>query len=88
LTQIIGCTVNGIIYKKGLPCLVASKKGESGKFNIYMNPSIKPKLNEPVGKEMLLVEGDFLVQDENIFSPSLIVVWNEDGLEDHQLRFE
>jgi hypothetical protein len=88
MTQIIGCTVNDIIYRKGLPCLVASKKGESGKFNIYLNPSIKPKLDELVGKEVLLVEGDFLAQDESIFSPSLIVLWDENGLVDHQLCFD
>jgi len=88
MTQIIGVTVKDLIYKRGLPCLVVSTgKGESGKFNIYLNPSIKPELVKPEGKRILLIEGDFL-PGADIFSPSLIVLWDENGLSDHKLIFD
>ena len=63
-------------------------KGVCNKFNIYLNPSIRPGFIKPEGREILLVEGDFLAGDASIFSPTLIVEWGEGGLIDHQLRFD
>lgn len=84
--RIFGGVIENLIYRKGLPCMVLSIGAD--KFNVYLNPRIKPEVNEPLGKEFLLIEGEFLPQDENTFSPNLIVEWNENGFIDHQLCFD
>ncbi|MEK7071057.1 MAG: hypothetical protein AAB966_04575 [Patescibacteria group bacterium] len=84
--QILGGVVENIIYRSGLPCMVLSLgKGVFKKFNIYLNPSIRPWVVRPEGKEILLVVGDFLPQDASIFSPNLIIEWGKGGLIEHQL---
>lgn len=86
--KILGGVVEGLAYRSGLPIMIVSL-GEGGfnKFNIYLNPKIKPELKEPVGKEILLIEGEFLPQDGSLFFPHLIVMVDENELTDHKLCF-
>ena len=87
--QILGGVIEGVVYRRELQCAVLSLgKGVCNKLNIYLNPSIKPGFVKPDGKEILLVEGDFLAGDASIFSPNLIIEWDENGFIEHELRFD
>lgn len=86
--QILCGTVERAVYWKGLQCMILTLgKGVGNKLNVYLNPSIKPELMKLEGKEILLVEGDFLAEDASIFPPYLIVEWDENGLKEYQLHF-
>lgn len=83
MSQILGGVIESTAHRNGLPVMVVA--GNESRYNVYLNPSIRPELEEPVGKDILFVEGEFLVQDKDLLFPNLIVLVDKNGLQDYKL---